>query len=248
MNAAQAERALIFAWEHVRRVPLVLPGFLLIAFAGHVGAFFLFRVVYPPQASLPMPPPEITLLDPSRPDHQALLRWAEAGDATPATAHTGITDRLLEIPYRPSYSTVRTAPLMLPPEPDRIQYPPPRDPLALIRSVEPKPTAPAPLARSKPTRVTLSPELAPRLRSTGALSFAKKSADPLEPAEFLIGVTDRGEVRFATLQRSSGSSALDAEAVDLLTRLDLAPADAAITWGRATIHWSADAYALSPAP
>ncbi len=245
MNPAGAERALIFAWERVRRVPVILPGFILIAFIGHVGAFFLFRVVYPPQASLPMPPPTITLLDASRPDHQALLRWAEAEDTTPAITHTGITDRLLEVPYRPSYATARTAPLTLSPEPTRLQYPPARDPLTFIRSVESKPAAPAPLPRSAPTRVTFDAELSARLRSDGALTFTAKSTEPLDSAEFLVGVTDRGEVRFAVLQRSSGSDALDAEAADRLTRLELAPAVAPITWGRATVQWGADAY--SPA-
>lgn len=243
MNVAETERALIFAWERVRRVPLVLPGFLLLAFIGHVGAFFLFRVVYPPQASFPMPPPTITMLDPSRPDHQALLRWAEGEDATPVIAQTGITDRLLELPYRPSYATVRTAPLTLPSDTSRVQYPPPRDPLAFIRSVEAKPAPPAPLPRSESTRVTFSSELTSRLRDGSALVFTAKSAEPLEPAEFLVGVTDRGEVRFVVLQHSSGSEKLDSEAADRLTRLQLTQADAPITWGRATVHWGVDAYA-----
>lgn len=242
MNATEAGRALTFAWERVRHVPLVLPGFILLVFAGHVGAFFLFRVVYPPQASLPMPPPTITMLDPSRPDHQALLRWAEAEDTAPLLAQTGITERLLDVPYRPSYATVRTAPLTLPSEPARVQYPPPRDPVAFIRSTDAKPIAATPIPRVEPTRVTFSGELAPRLRGAGALTFSTKSSDPLDSAEFLVGVTDRGEIRFVTLQRSSGSAAHDAEASDLLTRLSLAPAEAPITWGRATIHWSADTY------
>jgi len=243
MNSAEAGRALIFAWEKVRHVPLVLPGFLLLALAAHVVAFFLFRVVYPPQATLRMPPPSITVLDPSRPDHQALLRWAEAEDAAPVIAQTGITDRLLEVPYRPSYTTARTAPLTLPPEPERIQYPPPRDPVSFIRSVEPKTAAPPVRAKSGPTRVTFSADLAPRLRTDGTLTFTTKSAAPLEPAEFLVGVTDRGEVRFAVLQHSSGHAALDAEAADQLARLQLAPAETPIVWSTATIHWSADAYA-----
>ena len=243
MNAAQAERALIFAWEHVRRVPLVLPGFILLAFAGHVGAFFLFRIVYPPQASMPMPPPEITLLDPSRPDHQALLRWAEAEDTAPAAAQTGITDRLLEISYRPSYTTVRTPPLTLPSEPGRVQYPPARDPLALIRSVETKPAPPPALAAPAPTQVTFSTELAARTRGPIVFAPRTRAAEPLEPTQFLVGVSDRGEVRFTILQRSSGNPRLDAEAAAQLARVQLEPAPEPITWTRATIQWSADAYA-----
>lgn len=248
MNSAEASRALIFAWEKVRHVPLVLPGFLLLALAAHVAAFFLFRVVYPAQASLRPPPPSITVLDPSRPDHQTLLRWAEAEDAAPIIAQTGITDRLLEVSYRPSYTTARTAPLTLPPEPERVQYPPPRDPLSFIRSVESKPAAPPALTKSGPTRVTFSADLTPRLRTDGALTFTKKSTTPLEPAQFLVGITDRGEVRFAVLQHPSGNDALDAEAADQLTRLQLAPAETPIVWSTATIHWSADAYDNRPSP
>lgn len=245
MNTAEAERALIFAWERVRRVPVILPGFLLLAFIGHVGAFFLFRVVYPPQASLPMPPPTITMLDPARPDHQALLRWAEAEDTAPANAQTGITERLLTAAYRPSYTTLRTAPLSLPEESSRIQYPPARDPLAFIRSVEAKPTSLPSPPRSEPTRVTLSPELASRLTADATLPIAQHSTEPLESAEFLIGVTDRGDVRFAILQRSSGNHALDADGAEQLTRLHLAATETPIAWGRAIIHWGADAYSAA---
>lgn len=246
MNAARAERALIFAWERVRRVPVVLPGFVLLAFIGHVGAFFLFRVVYPPQASLPMPPPAITMLDPSRPDHQALLRWAEAEDTAPAAAQTGITERLLDISYRPSFTTARTAPLTLPEEAGAAQYPPPRDPLALIRSVEPKPAPLPPLPQTDPTRVTFSAGIATRLRGNATLTLEKRATEPLEAAEFLVGVTDRGEVRFAILQHSSGSEALDAEAATQLTRVPLAPATEPITWARATVHWGAEVFSHPP--
>jgi hypothetical protein len=246
MNAAGAERALIFAWERVRQVPLVLLGFLVISLVGHFGVFFLFRVIYPAQASLAMPPPVVTVLDPSRPDHQALLRWAEAEDPAPAAAQSGITERLLEVPYRPSYATVRTAPLMLPTEAGRAQYPPPRDPLTLIRSVEPKPAAPQPPPRTAPTRIAFSGELSHRMPNGTSLTFKTKSTDALEPAEFLVGVTDRGEVRFVILQRTSGNESLDAEASNQLTRLQLTKADAPITWAHAAVLWGADAYALPP--
>ena len=243
MNVAGAERALIFAWDRVRRVPMILPGFLLLTFIGHVGAFFLFRIVYPTQVSLPMPQPTVTVLDPSRPDHQALLRWAESEDPAPAATQSGITERLLGVPYRPSFATVRTAPLTLPPDPGSLQYPPPREPIALIRSVEPRPAPPPPPPPSGPTRIKLSRELADRMPGTVAFTFKTKSPEPLDAAEFLIGVTDRGEVRSAILQRSSGSDTFDAEAADQLTRLSLTHADAPIAWGRATVQWSADAYA-----
>jgi len=244
MSGARAERALIFAWERVRRVPLVLPAFLLLAFLGPLGAFFLSRVVSPPQASLPMPPPEITMLDPSRPDHQALLRWAEAEDTAPAGSQAGITELLLHVPYRPSFATARTAPLSLPePEPAAAEYPPARDPLALIRSADSRPLARAPLPRPAPTRVTFSAPAAARARGDITLALEQRAAEPLETAQFLIGITDRGEVRFAILQHTSGNAAVDAEAAAQLTQLQLAPAAEPILWAHAFIHWSADAFA-----
>jgi hypothetical protein len=241
MNAGDAEKALIFAWERVRRIPVILPGFLLLSFVAHVVAFFLFRVVYPAQASLPLPQPTVTLLDPSRPDHQALLRWAEAEDPTP-TIQTKVTERLLTVNYRPSYETVRTAPLTLAPEVGRVQYPPARDPLRLIRSVEatPKPLPQPPSTAG--TRVAFTGALAERAKAPASVSLKIRSAQPLEPADFLVGVTEGGEVRYVVLQRSSGSRELDTEAAEHLRQVQLSPAESPMTWGHARVHWGADAY------
>jgi hypothetical protein len=63
----------------------------------------------------------------------------------------------------------------------------------------------------------------------------------------LIGVTDRGEVRFAFIQRSSGDEGLDSEAVRQLEQLTFAPADAPITWALASVDFGAEAYATAPA-
>jgi hypothetical protein len=246
MSAASIERAdrgLIFAWDRLRRIPIILPGFLLISFVGHIGAFFLFRVVYPPQASLPMPPPTITVLDPSRPDHQALLRWVDAEDPAPATARTDLTDRLLEVPYRASYQTSRTTPLTLPEEVTGVKYPPARDPLAVIRSVEAKPSTTSPIPASTPTRVVFSDNIANRVRHIGAFAIKSRSTEPVETASFLIGVTDRGEVRYVIPQSSSGNTRLDAEAAQALGAMRLEHAAAAITWGHAAVQWGAEIYA-----
>lgn len=245
MNAASAERALIFAWERVRRMPMVLPAFLLLSFVVHVAAFFAFRVVYPPQASLRPPPPPITILDPARPDHQALLRWAEAEDPAPAATQSQLTDRLLEVRYRPSYAAVRTAPLTLAPEVGRAQYPPARDPLHLIRSVEPAQPRPPSPPEAANTRMNFSGELAARASDSGQLAWASRSRDPLEPAEFLVGVTERGEVRFVVLQRSSGNRELDQEAANHLRNFELTQGSAPVEWGHATVNWGADVYLSS---
>lgn len=245
MKPSGAPPALIFSWDRMHGLPLLLPAFLLISLAGHFGAFFLFRVVYPPQASLPKPPPPITVLDPSRPDHQALMRWAEAEDSSPAATQTGITARLLELPYRPSFSTIRTAPLTLSNSLGAIQYPPPRDPVSLIRSVESsQEQRPAPPAAS-PTGLRFSEPLSARASAITPPTLTHRSSQPLEPAEFLIGVSDRGEIRYIVLQRSSGNEALDADIEDYLSRTQLATSAEPIVWGKVAVRWGRDAYTTS---
>jgi hypothetical protein len=244
MNARGEERQTIFHWEVVRRFPTVLPGFILISLLVHGAAFFAFQVVYPPQASMSAPPPAITVLDPQRPDHQALLRWIDAEDPTPAmSAGNAITDRLLQVAYKPSYATLRTPPLMLPEEPARVQFPPARDPLTIIRSVEPKPSIPPEPPASDPTRIVFTGDLGRRpVAALPPLVIRAKSTKELEPASFLVGVDARGAVQYVVSQSSSGNTAIDGEAADYLGKLKLAPGDQPISWGHVTIQWGPEAY------
>jgi hypothetical protein len=245
MNATGAPRSLTFAWDF-KRVPLVLGGFCLLSLGAHIATFFLFQVVYPPQTSITAPPPPITVLDPSRPDHQALLRWADAeGPAPVASGPDILSERLLEVTYRPSYSTMRTAPLMLPETTAPAQYPPARDPVSIIRSAEPKPVAAAIPKAQRITRAVFSANLA---APETPITIAARSAESLEPAAFLIGVTDRGEIRFVIPQQSSGSPAMDAAASQALSRIKLQPTQSPITWATATIEWGADTFGSPPNP
>jgi len=244
MKAQSEVRQTTFHWDVVRRFPTVLPGFILISLLVHAAAFFAFQVVYPPQASMSAPPPEITVLDPQRPDHQALLRWIDAEDATPAmTAGNAITDRLLQVSYKPSYATLRTPPLMLPEAPVRVQFPPARDPLTVIRSVEPKPLVPAQPPAGDPTRLVFTGDLGRRpVAVLPPLVVRTKSTKELQPASFLVGVDARGVVQYVMPQLSSGNAAIDGEAADYLGRLKLVPGDQPISWGRVTIQWGPEVY------
>jgi hypothetical protein len=234
-----------FHWDVVRRFPTVLPGFILISLMVHAVAFFIFQVVYPPQETMAAPPPAITALDPQRPDHQALLRWIDTEDPTPGmTDGNSISDRLLQIGYKPSYATLRTPPLMLPDEPQGMQYPPARDPLAIIRSVEPNPPKPVAPAQGDPTRIIFSGELGRRpIAALPRLVITSKSSKELEPASFLVGADARGVVQYVMQQSSSGNATLDAEAANYLSKLKLAPGDQPISWGHVTVQWGPDAYA-----
>ena len=241
---------LTFSWD-LRRIPLVLVGFILLSAGAHVCAFFIFQVVYPAQVSIKAPHPSFSVLDPRRPDHQALLRWIDAEDPAPAaTGSSDITNRLLDIPYKPSFAAMRTAPLAVPEPQPSVLFPPARDPLAVIRSVEAKPAPPPPPEVANPTRIGFSSELADRVpESLPPFTISKKVTQPVEPAEYLIGVSDRGEIRFVFQQHVSAEStvapeaaALEAEAADRLSQVKLKPAAPELTWGHVRIEWGPEIY------
>jgi hypothetical protein len=248
MKAPAASDLLIFAWNRVRRIRFVLAGFILLSLGIHLTAFFLFRVVYPAQASAPMLPPTVSLLDPARPDHQALLRWIDAEDATPFDHSGDLTGRLLEVPYRPSFATIRTAPLTLPPEPATPKFPPARDPLAWIRSTDKEPSTPAFRPPTKTTRVKFSAPLDQRADGGAELPISRQSAAPLEPTAFLLGVSDRGQVRHLIQQQSSGDPAMDAEAAAALWARSFKPGGDAIAWGEAAVVWGPEIYGRKEEP
>jgi hypothetical protein len=256
MKSSAIPRSLTFGWDQVRRIPLVLGAFILISLALHSAAFFLLQVVYPPQASIKPPHPSFSILDPRRPDHQALLRWIDAEDPAPSGAGgSNIAERLLDIPYRPSFTAMRTQPLALPESVQPVLFPPARDALAIIRSVEAKPEAWSAPPPTHSSRVVFSGELAQRVPER-ALPFAVNTrvAKPVDVPEFIVGVTDRGEIRYIFPQRSSADpnampevAKLDEEAAEQLSRLKLNPAESPLTWGRARIEWGAEIYEEPPA-
>jgi hypothetical protein len=65
----------------------------------------------------------------------------------------------------------------------------------------------------------------------------------LQPARFLLGVSDHGDVQYVFVQDSSGDKTLDAAAGRLLEQIRFRPGAAPVTWGFATFDWGAGAYA-----
>jgi hypothetical protein len=188
------------------------------------------------------------VLTPSSPEAIALLHWIDAQDpALVATANSITPPGIYEIPYTPSYLTLRTAPLG-PAEPQAtVQFPAARDALAIIAGVDPKPVLPATESEPRPTNIHFADALTSRAPSP-LPSFAWKhhSVAPLEASRFLIAVTDRGEVRFLFLQGpSSGNTALDEQAAAYLQALTFKPANQPIVWGTATVTWGDDVYAAA---
>ena len=244
MSAGPDTPELLFGWDRPARFRWKFFGLILLSAAVHLGTFFLFQIVYPPRVTIPPPAPEVSLLLPTTPENRALLRRIEAEDpaliaATPSVTPPG----LFQQEYLASYRTVRTQPRTVAAETPVIRHPASRDPLTIIRSTaRPAPSAdvaPPPV----PTRLAFSSALTARAPSEmPAWNFTRRAASPLEPAAFLIGITDRGEVRYVFQQRSSGDPALDAQAAAQLPRLAFRPAETPVAWGIATITWGDDAY------
>ena len=235
---------LLFTWEKPRRLLVVLPAFVLLSFLAHATTFFLFTVVYPERVTLPPPAPTVALLTPGTPEGRAMLQWLEAEDPAVVTSATSVLQRdLFDISYRPSFLTVRTEPRRPPEQANPVQYPPAKPLLAIIRgSADSAAPEVAPL-RALATTVRFTGTLSTRrLSRTAPVQLERKSAVPLQPAQFLIGVEQAGTVGYVFPQRSSGDPAIDHAAANYLSKLEFASADVPISWGFATFVWGDDAY------
>ena len=241
MKTPARDAALTFDWPDRERFPWFLFGFVMLSLAAHTGSFFLFQVIYPQRATIPPPAPQVSVLAPTSPENEAVLRWIDAEDPALVAGGNSVTPaNLLDVPYRPSFATLRTPPRTVAEPAATVQFPPARSPLAIIRSGEAQTPVPSPAAPAGKTTATFSSARA--LIRPPDLSTAAKAAAPVEPSQFLLGVTDRGEVRFVFLQKSSGDPALDASAAASLTGAAFAPDAAPIAWSHATITWGDDAY------
>lgn len=248
MKTAAESPSLLFGWEIPRRFQWSMFGFVLLSAIAHGVTFFLFQIADPTRVSVPPPAPEVSLLLPTTPENRSLLHRIEAEDPALVVAATSVRPPgLLEVKYKPSYETLRTSPRTVAESSDPVPIPPAKDPLAIIRGSRPGGVLAGAAPPPAPTRVSFSPQLQARApQSPPRMTFEKRGAAPLEPAKFLIGVTDRGEVRFVFLQRPSGDPALDQQAANQLPQFDFAHGSAPITWGFATVSWGDDAYGENP--
>jgi hypothetical protein len=221
------------------RFPWFLFFCMALSFLAHVGSFLIFQVVYPQHVTVPPPPPQVQLLSPATPHYEAIMSWVEAEDpALVASAHSVRPASLLEVPYRSSFAVQRTLPLGVPEPAEVVPSPAARDPLAIIRSAETLPSAPATAPGPLPSRLTLSPSLAAQtLIQPPDLAVGVRTSTPVEPSRYLLGVSDRGAVRFVFLRESCGNRELDEAGARSLTRIAFDPIATSITWGFATIAW-----------
>ena len=247
MKADAPAPALTFDWPRREGFPFLLFGCVAASLFAHAATFFLFQVADPLGTTIPRTAPQVSVLTPSSPEAIALLHWIDAQDPALVAAANSVTPPgLFDIAYRPSYEK-KPAPLGPVEQPVAIAFPPARDPLSIIRSAEAKPMPPPAVSAPHPTAVIFSSALADRAPTPlPPLALKTRTAQPVEPTRHLIGVTDRGEVRFVFLQNSSGNPALDAQAAAYLQTLAFAASDAPITWATATVTWGDDAYAPIP--
>ncbi|MGV3531766.1 MAG: hypothetical protein ACO1QR_05300 [Chthoniobacteraceae bacterium] len=246
---------LSFAWSDDRRRTLWLFAFILLSLFAHAATFFLFQISYPQQVTIPAPAPTVSVLDPSRDDHQAVLRWVAAADpALSAISPTAEPKGLLQVEYRPSFSTPRTPLRFIPAESETVRFPAAIDAPQLIGRLDARESiAQSPLPKSE-TRLVVSGPLAARALVSD-FSVQKKVSGVPQNTKFLVGVTADGVAKFSFLQSVSAATAdplgvqaeLDAAAASEIRKLRFAPADDEITWGMLMIEWGDDVFADEPA-
>lgn len=243
-SAGHEDGLMTFDWPSRQRSSWLLTALIFLSLLFHLAVFFLFKIEPVDTSVAPRSSPAVGLLTrldrngkPSK-ENEILLNWIAANDPS-LTARTPVVmpAGILDVPYRPSYLTQRTAPHGLPAEPATVQFPSPKDPIELITNshVQEKP-------QEKPipppaTIVKFDQALASHAPAGIAPPRTPQSDTPLQPTQLLIGVADTGEVRFVFPQTSSGLSEADGAAAVLVRGLKFTPFDTPITWGMAAIHW-----------
>jgi outer membrane biosynthesis protein TonB len=250
MNNPGLTAPLSFHWAERESGSWSLAVFVFLSLLLHSAAFFLFQGKSPLVARSPRTAPSIRFLTATDREgnrsleNQALLQWIATQDpALVASIPTIAPKGLLPVPYQPSFLTVRTQPLGVPPEPATIAFPPPQDPLALIRNAMPRSQPEQFTPVPQPTGIAISEMLARRSPPDLRLVPRSRADKPVEPTTLLAGISGRGEVRFIFLQHPSGDAGLDAEASAFVRALRFAPSDDALQWGTITISWGDDALA-----
>ncbi|MFL6583111.1 MAG: hypothetical protein ACJ8KU_01180 [Chthoniobacterales bacterium] len=255
---ARGDSPLLFNWSPSRRRKVALGSFLVVSIVLHALGFYIFQIVYPPAAALLPPPGRVSVISPASEEGRVLLRWVEAED--PALALTtqrppdARTFQPPKVPHVASYLTHEPQLRMPPPfvpdlRPPESQPPSPVTP--------PHPPIRAVAAPVRSTAIEFSPEAA----ALGAshlpeMKFTRSINDTPQTAQFRVGISPSGEVRFCFLRNPSGDPGLDEQARHYLSLCRFAGAEAAtmpaenLLWTTATVMWGNDiaSPAASPAP
>jgi len=231
-------------------IPWTLLGFTLLSACVHAFGFYIFQIIYPPAARVSPPPVQVGLLVPGTPEADAILRWIDSEDPALAAepGHAPIPG-LMSLPYIPSYATVHARPTMAAAPDQPLPYPDGPSGLDLVEMAASHPTATPSLPAPAATALSFSGPLKDIAPATLPSLSALHEGDlgELQPARFLLGVSDQGEVRYVFLQDSSGDKALDSSAGRLLGQVRFPSSATPLTWGFATFYWGSAVYA-HPSP
>ena len=250
MKKEEPTAAMTFEWKEREFGSWWLAALIFLSFLLHSAAFFIFQGKTPIATRPPGTAPSVQLLTAYGPDgsrsveNETLLQWIATQDPALIAKIASVEPKgLLDVRYKPSFETMRTLPLGVPEERTTNEFPPARDPLALIRSAMPhaaaQPTAPA----LQSTRVAISETLAARSPADLRMLPKAKSNKPVEPTTVLAGVSGKGEARFAFLNQHSGNPELDAEAAAFVRAIRFTPSEQNLQWGTITFYWGDDAFA-----
>jgi hypothetical protein len=249
MNA-ESSKPLLFSGQESGIIPWTLLGFILLSACVHAFCFFLFQLVYPPASRVGPPPVQVGLIAPGTPEADAILRWIDSEDPALAAepGHAPIPG-LMSLPYIPSYATVHARPAMAPSPAQPLPYPAGASGLELVKMAASQPaTPPRPPAPAATVLTFSGPLKSVALDSVPSLeSLHEGDLGELQPARFLLGVSDKGEVRYVFLQDSSGDKTLDAGASRLLAAVRFTPTATPSMWGFATFYWGSGVY-TQPVP
>lgn len=248
--AAPAHHRLTFHWPSRPRVSLTLIGFFFLSALAHIMAFYVFQVLYPTSVTTTPPPAQVTMLAPT-PENQALMKWIESEDPSAiANPHEIIPASLHDLPYKPSFEEIRTAPKTVDEKGLAVTFPPAVNPLDMISRSQ-KPAKEPAAARAEPgTELRFSGPLAGRkINAAPEFKFTPQNTNkPLETASFFVGVDAEGTVQYTVPITSypdhigSGDENVNQQAEAHLRRVQFAPSNQNITWGIATYFWGSDAY------
>ena len=241
---------LVFRWPE-RTVSLLLPALFVLSVAVHALAFYVFQVVYPPEVASAPPPAQVTLLTGDTPEGATLLQWVQAQDPAMAARVQEVTPAGLgEILYNPSYATVHTRPLETEAPVQQIGFPSAHNLLEFSESKVPAPETPP---RTVASTLSFSETLRARDAAPGTAPVITPKPSPnLRPTVFLVGIDDRGEVRYCFLLEpgggdpSSGDHEVDKQAEALLRQHGFTHSETPLEWGFATFSWGAEAYTTQP--
>jgi len=231
---SQPDARFTFDWRK-SRLDYRLPVLIALSLLAHIFCFYLFRVVYPATTALLPPSAQVTVLDSNRTEDKEILDWVTTNDPASVSApkfDPGVIARVAPR-YRPIYSTL-TVPLR---SSDAAK--PKEEGIPAIFSTETllpiRP--PLPIGGSQKSFPTCI-ELASTLQAPAPAEMPKLPASSAvtEPTSLFVGVNPEGEVDYLFLMQSSGNSAIDEKATDVIRKVKFKPAPNR-TWGVVTFRW-----------